>query len=72
MLYGPNKRTPLSLGVPLLNQEVGNNATIIVHRRYSILVEHNDVSYRVGYVSGQRVIQLLTTIVYVCVSHISI
>ena len=64
-MYGPSQRTPLSLRVPLLNQEVGNNATIIIHLRYSILVEHNDVSYRVSYISGQRAIQPLTTIVYV-------
>lgn len=51
--------------IPLINQEVGNNATIIIHLQYKIIVDYDDISFRVSYISGQRVVQLLTTIVYV-------
>ena len=69
VLYGPSQRQPISFTLPLLNQGVGNNATLIMHLRYSIFIEYEDVSFHTRFISGQRVIQLLSSIVYVWFEH---
>ena len=40
-----------------------------MHLRYSIFIEYEDVNFHTRFISGQRVIQLLSSIVYVCFEH---
>ena len=66
LLFAPTKQQPINPNVPLIDQGIGNeNVVLNAHFRYTIIVVYEDTSNYVEYITGNRVIQFLTTIVYV-------
>ena len=66
LLFVSTKQQPINPNVPLIDQGINSeNVVLNAHFRYTIIIVYEDTSNYVEYITGNRVIQFLTTIVYV-------